>query len=44
LREALVVAFLISERWLAVAGMYLAVTVTLSLIVQWMEHRFKVLT
>jgi len=27
-----------------VAGKYLAVTVTLSFIVNWMEHRFKVVT
>jgi len=27
-----------------VAGMYLAVTVTLSFVVHWMEHRFKVVT
>ena len=36
--------FLTFELWFTVAGMYLAVTVTLSFIVNWMEHRFKVVT
>lgn len=36
--------FLTFELWFTVAGMYLAVTVTLSLIVNWMEHRFKIVT
>ena len=36
--------FLTFELWFTVAGMYLAVTVTLSFIVHWMEHRFKVVT
>ena len=36
--------FLAFELWFTVAGMYLAVTVTLSFIVHWMEHRFKVVT
>ena len=36
--------FLTFELWFTVAGMYLAVTVTLSFIVNWMEHRFKIVT
>jgi polar amino acid transport system permease protein len=36
--------FLAFELWFTVAGMYLAVTITLSFIVNWMEHRFKVVT
>jgi len=36
--------FLTFELWFTVAGMYLAVTVTLSFFVHWMEHRFKVVT
>jgi polar amino acid transport system permease protein len=36
--------FLSFELWFTVAGMYLAVTVTLSFIVHWMEQRFKVVT
>jgi polar amino acid transport system permease protein len=36
--------FLTFELWFTVAGMYLAVTITLSFIVHWMEHRFKVVT
>ena len=36
--------FLAFELWFTVAGMYLAVTVTLSFIVHWMEQRFKVVT
>ena len=36
--------FLTFELWFTVAGMYLAVTVTLSFIVHWMEKRFKVVT
>jgi polar amino acid transport system permease protein len=36
--------FLTFELWFTVAGMYLVVTVTLSFIVHWMEHRFKVVT
>jgi len=36
--------FLTFELWFTVAGMYLAVTVTLSFIVNWMEHHFKVVT
>ncbi len=34
--------FLTFELWFTVAGMYLVVTVTLSIIVSYMEHRFKV--
>ncbi len=34
--------FLTFELWFTVAGMYLVVTVTLSVIVNYMEHRFKV--
>lgn len=34
--------FLTFELWFVVAGMYLAVTVTLSILVNYMEHRFKV--
>ncbi len=33
--------FLTFELWFTVAGMYLVVTVTLSVIVNYMEHRFK---
>ena len=36
--------FLTFELWFTVAGMYLVVTITLSFIVSWMEHRFKVVT
>jgi polar amino acid transport system permease protein len=36
--------FLTFELWFTVAGMYLVVTVTLSIIVNYMEHRFKVVT
>ena len=36
--------FLTFELWFTVAGMYLVVTITLSFIVNWMEHRFKVIT
>jgi len=36
--------FLTFELWFTVAGMYLVVTVTLSFVVNWMEHRFKVVT
>ena len=36
--------FLTFELWFTVAGMYLAVTVTLSLIVNYMENRFRVVT
>ena len=36
--------FLTFELWFTVAAMYLAVTVTLSVIVNIMEHRFKVIT
>jgi len=36
--------FLTFELWFTVAVMYLAITVTLSFIVNWMENRFKVLT
>ncbi len=34
--------FLTFELWFTVAGMYLMVTVTLSILVSYMEHRFKV--
>ncbi len=34
--------FLTFELWFTVAGMYLVVTATLSVIVNYMEHRFKV--
>jgi polar amino acid transport system permease protein len=36
--------FLTFELWFTVAGMYLMVTVTLSIIVSYMEHRFKVVS
>jgi polar amino acid transport system permease protein len=36
--------FLTFELWFTVAGMYLAVTVTLSIIVNHMENRFRVVT
>jgi polar amino acid transport system permease protein len=36
--------FLTFELWFTVAGMYLVVTVTLSIVVNYMEHRFKVVT
>ena len=36
--------FFTFELWFTVAGLYLAVTVTLSFIVNWMEHHFKVVT
>jgi hypothetical protein len=36
--------FLTFELWFTVAGMYLVVTITLSFIVNWMEHHFKVVT
>ena len=36
--------FLTFELWFTVAGMYLVVTITLSFIVNWMEHRFNVIT
>jgi len=36
--------FLTFELWFTVAGMYLVVTVTLSIIVSYMEHRFKVVS
>lgn len=36
--------FLTFELWFTVAGMYLVVTVILSFIVNYMEHRFKVVT
>jgi polar amino acid transport system permease protein len=36
--------FLTFELWFTVAAMYLAVTITLSVIVNIMEHRFKVIT
>ena len=36
--------FLTFELWFTVAAMYLAVTVTLSVIVNIMEKRFKVIT
>ncbi len=36
--------FLTFELWFTVAGMYLAVTVTLSIIVNYMERRFRVIT
>ena len=36
--------YLVFELWFTVAAMYLAVTVTLSIIVNYMEHRFKVVT
>ena len=36
--------FFTFEQWFTVAGLYLAVTVTLSFIVNWMEHHFKVVT
>jgi polar amino acid transport system permease protein len=36
--------FLTFELWFTVAGMYLGVIITLSFIVSWMEHHFKVVT
>jgi polar amino acid transport system permease protein len=36
--------FLTFELWFTVAAMYLAVTVTLSMIVSYMEHRLKVVS
>lgn len=36
--------FLTFELWFTVAGMYLVVTVTLSIVVNYMEHRFKVVS
>ena len=36
--------FLTFELWFTVAAMYLAVTITISVIVNIMEHRFKVIT
>lgn len=36
--------FLTFELWFTVAGMYLVVTLTLSIIVNYMEHRFKVVS
>jgi len=36
--------YLVFELWFTVAGIYLAVTVTLSIIVNYMEHRFQVVT
>jgi polar amino acid transport system permease protein len=36
--------YLVFELWFTVAGMYLVVTITLSIIVNYMEHRFKVVT
>ena len=36
--------FLTFELWFTVAAMYLMVTVTLSIIVNYMEHRFKVVS
>ncbi|CAB1056824.1 ABC transporter, permease protein (cluster 3, basic aa/glutamine/opines) [Olavius sp. associated proteobacterium Delta 1] len=36
--------FLTFELWFTVAGMYLAVTITLSFVVNWMENHFKVVT
>jgi len=36
--------FLTFELWFTVAAMYLVVTVTLSIIVNYMEHRFKVVS
>ena len=36
--------YLVFELWFTVAGMYLLVTITLSIIVNYMEHRFKVVT
>ena len=36
--------FLTFELWFTVAAMYLVVTVTLSIIVNYMEHRFKVIS
>jgi polar amino acid transport system permease protein len=36
--------FLTFELWFTVAGMYLVVTVTLSIIVNIMENRFRVVT
>ena len=36
--------YLVFELWFTVAGMYLVVTVALSFIVNYMEHRFRVVT
>lgn len=36
--------FLTFELWFTVAGMYLVVTVTLSIFVNYMEHRFKIVS
>jgi polar amino acid transport system permease protein len=36
--------YLVFELWFTVAGIYLAVTVILSIIVNYMEHRFQVVT